>query len=131
MRRLNPLYLIVLCLTITFISFYVLNNKKVELEDKKSEYLSFSQKSQDYKTLKSQWSNKNFANETIDRIVKNRAFANEKILVANTGKVIKVRIESKNTKLLDNFLNKILNKPLVIKKLDIKNESITFEIGVK
>lgn len=131
MKRLNPLYLIFLALTVVFVSFYVLNNTKKEYIEKVSEFNTFEQKAKDYKSLKQQWSDKKYANNTINAIIKNRAFSKEKILFVETGDVLKVKIESNDPKILDNFLNKILNKPLVLKKLDIKKDSINLEVSVK
>ncbi len=131
MKRLNPLYLILLFLTIAFISFYVLSNKKKEYLEKLSEYNSFSQKAKEYNSLKSQWTNESFVTQTINKIIKNNAFSNEKILFAQNGNLVKVKIESNNPKVLDNFLNKILNQPIVLKKLDIKKDSINIEVSVK
>lgn len=58
-------------------------------------------------------------------------FLDQKILRAKVNNVIKLKIESNDPKILDNFLNKILNKPLQINKLELDKSFINLEIGVK
>ena len=67
----------------------------------------------------------------MDLILKNKIFSNQKILKASTNELIKLKIESDDPKILDNFLNKILNKELAIKKLEIEKRYINLEIGIK
>ena len=67
----------------------------------------------------------------MDLILKNKIFSNQKILKASTNELIKLKIESDDPKILDNFLNTILNKELAIKKLEIEKRYINLEIGIK
>jgi len=131
MKRFNPLYVVLLFITILFVTFFVLSSKKQEYVSKTSEYKSIQQKAKEYKSLKSQWSDKKFTNDTIERIIKNRMFSKEKVLFANSGNVTRVKIESKDPKILDAFLNKVLNKPITIKNINMTKNSISLEIGVK
>lgn len=131
MKRLNPLYLILLFFTLVFISFFQLNSTKNSYENRYLEFENLQALGKDYKNLKTQWNNEVFVNETLDSILKNRVFSNQKILKVKVNNAIKLKIESNEPKILDNFLNRILNKPLVINKLELQKDSITLEIGVK
>lgn len=130
MNRINPLYLIALALTFLFISFYLLNNKKLVFIEKKDELVSMEEKAKKYKSYKESWTNEKFVDKTIDNILKNRQFSNQKVLRAKTNNSVKVKIESTNEKILNAFLNKILNKKLIIKKLVIDKSFINIEIGI-
>lgn len=131
MKRLNPLYVILLFLTILIISIFLLNKEKNNFKEKSQEYSTFKIKAKEYKNLKEQWLNEKFVNETLDQILKNKIFSNQKILRATTKDLVKVRIESDDPKILDSFLNKILNKQLELKKLEIEKRFINLEIGIK
>lgn len=131
MKRLNPLYVILLFLTIAFLSFYMLNIEKDNYELKVKELEQLKVKSSDFKQLKSSWSNKEFVNKTLDQILRNKTFSNQKVLRVQTTNAIKLKMESFDPKVLDMFLNKILNKQLIIKKLELDKTYINLEIGVK
>lgn len=131
MKRLNPLYIILLFLTFVFISFFQLNSTKNEYKNAYSDYEDLRSISKDFNELKTQWNNEKYVNETLDVILKNKMFSNQKILRAKVNNVIKLKIESSDPKILDNFLNKILNKPLQINKLELDKSFINLEIGVK
>ena len=130
MNRINPLYLIALSLTIVFISFYLLNNEKISFIEKKDELSSIKQKAKEYKSYKDSWRNEKFVDKTLNSILKNRQFFNQKVLRAKTKNSVKVKIQSSNQKILNAFLNKILNKKLIIKKLEIDKSFINVEIGI-
>ena len=130
MNRINPLYLIALTLTILFLSLYLLNNEKVSFEEKKVELNLIKQKSKDYKSYKESWTNEAFVSKTLDNILKNRQFSNQKVLRAKTKNTVKVKIQSSDQNILNAFLNRILNKKLIIRKLEIEKSFINVEIGI-
>lgn len=131
MKRLNPLYIILLFVTIVFISFFMLNEEEKNFNEKIKNLNSFESKTKDFKELKTSWSNKEFVNSNLDQILKNRMFSNQKVLRVATKDIVKVKIESSDPKVLDNFLNKILNKQFIIKRLELQKSYISLEIGVK
>jgi hypothetical protein len=130
MNRLNPLYIIGLALTILFLSFYLLNNEKINFNDKKVALLKIKSQAKDFKDYKKNWNNEKFVTKTLDNILNSRAFSNQKILRAKTKNTIKVKVQSTNQRILNSFLNKILNKNLIIKKIDLEKNSINIEIGI-
>ncbi len=129
MKRINPLYLILLFLTLVFISFYVLQDKHKQLNTTFKEYQNIQQKAQTYKSLKSKWTNKNFVNKEIQKISKNSMFKN--ISINNGKNKIELSLQSDNPKTLEAFINKILNKPFIIKKMNIQQKNISLQLGVK
>ena len=131
MNRINPLYLIALTLTILFISLYSLNNQKTIFTEKKEELKVIQEKSKNYKSYKESWNNESFVDKTIDNILKNRQFLNQKVLRAKTKNSLKIKIESTNPNILNIFLNEILNKKLIIRKLEIEKSFINVEIGIR
>jgi hypothetical protein len=130
MNRINPLYIIALTLTILFISLYSLNNEKTSFNEKKDELSLIKQKAKDYKWYKKSWTNESFVDKTLDDILKNRQFFNQKVLRAKTKNSVKVKIQSTDQNILNLFLNKILNKKLIIRKLEIDKSFINIEIGI-
>jgi len=101
------------------------------LTQKVNELANFEVKTKDFKDLKASWTNKDFINRNLDLILKNRMFVNQKILRADTKESIKIKIESNDPKVLDSFLNKILNKEFIIKGLEVEKTFINLEIGTK
>lgn len=131
MKRLNPLYLISLFLTLSFISYFMLSNTKDEFTNKVKEYENVQAMANEYKTLSSNWSNEKYVEENLNRILKNRLFSKLKIEKTKTNKYIALKVYSKQTKTLDKFLNKMLNKPFVIRKLELKKDFVNLEIGIR
>ena len=131
MNRLNPLYLILLLLTIVFISFFSLSNEKSLYLEKVKETKMIEEKALEYKAMTSYWRNENFINKTVDEILKSSMFKNVQIIKTSSKDSIKIKIESSNPQVLDNFLNRVLNKQLIIKNLELDKNYINLEIGTK
>lgn len=131
MNRLNPLYVILLFITITFISFYSSSNEKSLYSEKIEEAKNLQIKALEFKNLVNSWTNEKYINSTLNEILKSQVFENQQIIKTATKENIKIRIESTNPQVLDTFLNKILNKQLIIKKLEMQSSFIDLEIGIK
>lgn len=131
MNRLNPLYIVLLLFTVLFISFFSLINIKKVYSEKLEETNEIQIKSKEYNSLVSYWKNEEFIQKTLDEILKNPLFKNENIVKTETKESIKIRIETPNSQILDSFLNKILNKQLIIKKIELDKNYINLEIGIK
>ena len=130
MNRINPLYIIALTLTVLFISLYSLNKEKITFNEKKDELSLIKKKAKDYKSYKESWINEAFVDKTLNDILKSRQFSNQKVLRAKTKNSVKVKIQSNDQNILNAFLNKILNKKLIIRKLEIEKSFINIEIGI-
>ena len=131
MNKLNPLYILVLVFTILVISFIKLEDLKNNYNTQSSYLSSFDSKAKLYNEHKKTWFNEKNVAKKIDIIIKSSVFKNEKILKTQNKNFIKIKIESPNPRILDKFLNRVLNEKFLIKKLDIKKRSILMEIGFK
>ena len=131
MNRLNPLYLILLSLTIVFVSFFSLSNEKKSYLEKVDESKLLQQKASEYQSFTGYWKDEKFINKRIDEILKNSLFKNEQITKTTSKESIRIKIESSNQQVLDNFLNRFLNKQLMIKNLEIDKNFINLEVGLK
>ena len=118
-------------MTLLFISFFSLSNEKKSYFEKIDQVNQLQQKAQEYKYLTSYWKNEAFVNKTIDEIMKNSMFKNEQITKTASKDSVILKLESSNPQVLDSFLNRVLNKQLVIKKLELDKNFINFEIGIK
>lgn len=130
MKRLNPLYILALIVTILIISFVSLDNKRSQHNSLSKNTNSLEQKAKSFKDTKDSWFNAKRVEKQIDRIINSSIFKKAKILKAQNGKLIKVKIETLNQKILDKFLNRVLNEKIILKKLEIKKTSIYFEVEV-
>lgn len=130
MNRLNPLYLIALCFSILLVSFFSLSSQKENYSDKLAQIADFEVKASKYKEYKSNWNNKQFVNKTLDLILRNKSFSNQKVLRVESKDKIKLKLISSDPKILNSFLNRILNKKLIIKKLELEKTYIALEIGL-
>lgn len=131
MNRLNPLYMILLFVTIAFLSFYISSNQKETYIEKLKEVKTLQAKALEFKSLVNTWTNEKYINNTLDEILKSQTFANQQITRTATKESIKIKIQSTNPQVLDTFLNKILNKQLIIKKLELNTNFIDLEVGIK
>lgn len=131
MNRLNPLYIILLFITIVFLSFYSISNGKKNYYKKVEETKQLESKALEFKNSVNTWTSERYVNNILDEILKSQIFAIEQISRSSTKELIKIKIDSANPEILDIFLNKVLNKQLIIKKMQLDKNSINLEIGIK
>ena len=123
----NPLFLVLASIFIFFISLYSLNNSKIN-QDKSLENFNKNIKIiKEYNSLKNIWTNAKKQEKLINKIIKQQHIKNANIQT-NQNK-IKVTIIS-NTKVLNRFVNKILNEKLNIVKLKLSKDKLVFEVGL-
>lgn len=131
MKRLNPLYIILLFLVVVLISFFKLAEYKKSYKEELGSLNEVKIKIKDYNNLTSTWKNEQYATKILNQLSNNRVFKSAKISKSKNKRFISFKIESKNPRILDNFLNKILNKKLVIEKLELQKEFIDLQVGIK
>ncbi|UTJ05764.1 hypothetical protein [Arcobacter roscoffensis] len=131
MNKINPLYILALMLTLVLLSFQQLNEQKNSFYEKAKEFESLKAKAKEYRNLSNSWANKQNSINTINQIVNSSKFRKHKILKVETQKNLKVKIESKDSKVLNDFLNRVLNKQLIIEKMELQKDYIALEIGYK
>ena len=130
MNRLNPLYIILLFITIVFLSFYSISNGKNTYYKKVEETKELEIKALEFKNSLNAWTSEKYVNNILDEILKNQIFTKEQISRSSTKELIKIKIDSAKPEILDIFLNKVLNKQLIIKKMQVDKNSINLEIGI-
>lgn len=131
MNRLNPIYILALVVTFFIISITLLNNKKNEFNSLNYEFNGLKVKIKDFNEYKKTWFDEKKTIQKIDRMVKSPIFVKEKILKTQNNGIVRIKLESKDPNVLNKFLNRFLNEKFIIKKLDVKKESILMEIGLK
>ncbi|MGJ0330219.1 hypothetical protein NG755_10960 [Aliarcobacter cryaerophilus] len=131
MNRINPLYVVVLSIVLVIISFIYLSNEKVFYNTKVEQLNELEIKFKEYYEVSTYWKNEKYVKETIDHILSSSSFSNENINKVVTKEHIKLKLESSSEQTLDTFLNMILNKQLIINKLELKRDSIYLEVGLK
>ncbi len=131
MNKINPLYLIVLFIAFFIVSTVLLKDIQEDIEVGNKNKKEFFKLSSEYKEYKNSWFDKKEIEKRIDRIAKSINFRNEKILVVQSGNIVKLKIESKNEKVLEKFLKRVLNEKFIIKKLSVDRSSIYVEVGLK
>jgi len=131
MNRLNPLYIIALFATLLFVSFYLLKNEVSDFNDKNRSFNELQIKAKEFKEYKSYWNNERYINKELDNILNNSKFKNAKVLKAKVKNVLKIKVQSFDSSVLNSFLNRVLNKKFIIKKLELNKEFINLEIGLK
>lgn len=117
--------------TFAFLSFYTSSNQKEAYIEKLNEVKNLQIKALEFRNLVNTWRNEKYINSTLDEILRSQIFANQQITRTSTKEAIKIRIHSVNPQVLDTFLNKILNKQLIIKKLELNTNFIDLEVGSK
>ena len=131
MNRINPLYVVGLSIVLVIISFIYLSNEKVFYNTKVEQLNELEIKFKEYYEVSTYWKNEKYVKETIDHILSNSSFSNENINKVVTKEHIKLKLESSSEQTLDTFLNMILNKQLIINKLELKRDSIYLEVGLR
>lgn len=130
MNRINPLYILALLFVLLFYSFSLVNTKEKEFLGKNTEYNNLVVKAKEYKSLKTNNINKNRVISIINSITTDSRFKKAKIRSNKSKNSINLNIQTSDFKILNKFINRILNEKLSILKLEIKADKINLEIGI-
>ena len=130
MKNINPLYIIGLVFVIVVISF-------IQKEKKYEKFLNSYQTLKQYNSIANQyanirlWYDKNTILELTKKLEKNNPALKIKTKIKNQYLVI--QIDSTDTQKLENALNKLLNKAILISKMTISKNRVVVSVlaGVK
>lgn len=125
-NKINPLYILAFFITLCLISYVELSNKKDEISKKNIEFTQFKNEVKSLQTLKTRWGETNSEN-----IINSIRSMSKEIEYKNFRSKVVLTLNSSNTKLQERFVNKILNSNLKIKRFDLKEQIVVFEIGKK
>jgi hypothetical protein len=129
MNRLNPIYILALIVTISIVSFLALNGKIEQYNKTYSSFQELKKEAKYYKQYQTKWFDRNRTLQKLDYLL--RTLPNTKATVSKRilSSGIRVKVDSIDPRILNSFLNKLLNEEFMFRTLDIKKDSISFEIG--
>lgn len=130
MNKINPIYILALVFVIFLGSLTILNSKKQEYKSLNKDVSTLKVQGQNFSEYKRNWFNKDIIIKNINKILNHPSIKKEKILRTQVNNILKIKIESDNSRTLNDFLNRILNGKFILKKLDIEKRSIYLEIGL-
>ncbi|MEA3513309.1 MAG: hypothetical protein U9R37_06880 [Campylobacterota bacterium] len=128
MKKIDPLYILLLSFAILIVSIISLSDSKQELFNTQNEYKEFVKLSSQYSGLKNSWQSKNI-DKKIEKVLKQSNI--KKYDLSKTKNSIKIVVDDEPLNKLDKFINKILNDSFEIKKLDISDKKIELEVGYR
>jgi uncharacterized protein involved in exopolysaccharide biosynthesis len=127
MKNINPLYIIGLVFVIVVISF-------IQKEKKYEKFLNSYQTLKQYNSIANQyanirlWYDKNTILELTKKLEKNNPALKIKTKIKNQYLVI--QIDSTDTQKLENALNKLLNKAILISKMTISKNRVLISVFI-
>ncbi len=131
MNRINPIYFLLLCFMVVIMSFSILSDSKNELIQKNEKKLAFEQTVHTYLGLKKGWFEKIETQQQIKYILNDFTFKKAKISSTIQNKKAIIKLKTKDKKTIKQFVNKLLNKKLLINKLDISKTTVIVEVSIK
>lgn len=130
MNRINPIYILLLCLTLTILSFTTLTNVKNEVTLKSVDAENLEKSALKYSSLKKDWFTKEEIEKQIKYLIKDNSFKNADITTNFDRKTAMIKLKTKDEKIIHKFVNKLLNKKFIIKKLEITSRSVLVEVDL-
>lgn len=131
MNRINPIYILLLCLTISLVSFSLLFDIKKELLSNTEKLSNFKNTASTFVSLKKDWNNKQEIQKQISNLSNEITSKKAKLLISFEKRVATIKLETSEKKVLNRFVNKLLNKKLKINKLDIRSNYVFVEVSLK
>lgn len=129
MNRVNPLYIVGLFFVLVLVSFILVQKQKNIYLENINNINDLEIKLKEYSNITKFWKNQSYIDKTVNEALNFSAFKNENIEKVVTKDSIKLKMDSLSEQNLDNFLNRFLNKQLIIKKLEVKQNSISLEVS--
>lgn len=127
MNKINFLYVLLffaLLFIYSIINLQVSNKNLAQMQVQNKQYLEIAEY---YKSLRFAWGGKNKrVKRQIEHILSLSKIQNASI--TTNAKVMKVKIINSNLKNLHKFMNKLLNKTIVISKFSLTKSSLDLEI---
>ncbi len=131
MNRLNPLHILVTLLLITMFSFYLISNKKQIIKEEAKQKNLFKEQVFLYKDLKKSWYNQKEVRKQINFILNDSKLSNMNVSKKFEKTSVKITLNFGNKKMVNYFVNKLLNKKLRIKNLSITSTQVFVEVALR
>lgn len=127
-NRINPLYLILLCLTIVFISITYVNSIKSAMNKSNKNIDFFQQNLNEYLFYNSKRYSNNKKIEKIKQLLKNELLLTKNINVKTLKEHINIKISSKNMNVKIALLRIFNSSKLNIDQINISDENIQIKV---
>jgi len=131
MNRINPLYILLLFVTFAIVSFSIVANVKKEFANNANKMTEFNKSALEYDSLKNVWFNKKRIQKTLNNLRNEVNIKNAKLEININKNIALIKLTTKEKKVINKFVNKILNKKLMINKMDITNTQVVVEVSLK
>ncbi len=127
-NKINPLYILIVTICLFLYSIIELNLSNDNLLQIKEENKNFIKIATKYNTLQKAWGINNNIQKRCENFLKLSGIRDAHI-TTNT-KIIKIKIRNADLKSLDKFMNKLLNKTIIILNFSLTKNSLDLEIGL-
>lgn len=131
MKKINPLYLLALLVTVLIISITSIKDLKTQIIESNNSFNELKVKAVVFKDYKNIWINEKEVLKTLDKIKKTPMFKSDTISYDVLNNTIKIDFKTVNQKNQNNFLNMVLNSNFIIKKMNLNKENLSLEVGIK
>ncbi len=128
MNKFNPLFLLLLSITLLLYSALDLKSANENLSQIDEENKQFVKIATKYNSLQQAWGKGKDIKKRCEKILKLSNIKNAKII--KKGKSIKIKIENASLKSIDKFMNKILNEAMIIRNFSLTKDKLELEIGI-
>lgn len=131
MKKSNPIYFLVLILTILFIVIFQEKKSQENLKELNNNLQLLKEKATIYTKYKNQWINKSNIEERINKIKNNPIFKSYKIKTEGLENSIRITFNTTNRNKQNSLLNMIMNDYYLIKSMNFTKNNLIIEIEVK
>ena len=121
MNRINPLYIIVLCMIIMIGSFLINSNEMNTSKKSNEKVIAFTNKAIEYSKIK-----KKKRNNDLNYLLTKNEFK-EILTYKKTSKSLSITLKTKNKRVMENFLNKFIKLNIFIEKFYLTKEMLKIE----
>ncbi len=128
MNRINPMYPLLLALSVVIVSFILNFLVKDEFIQINQSYFERLRIAKEYQILKSNHQSKAQIKERLEGILNDKKFKKENIKVEKIKGKWKIVLKSENLKILHDFLNRILKDRFSIEKMEVSDKTIKMEV---
>ncbi len=128
MNKINPIYILLFFVVVLIISFTQLKEKREKLVTEQTNFLEFSKKALEYKSLVKKSTKENIV-AFLEKVRNNPRYKKANIKVSNKEDSYIVSLRGNNLSTHQKLLNDILNNNFNIKQLNITKTNLEIELS--
>jgi hypothetical protein len=129
MNKLNHFTILLGTIVLVLITYIVFDITRQSVTESKSDFLKYKKIANEYTGIKKSFISKKDIRILLDKIAK--LYHIKDIKITTYKRVVKVNINNEKLYNVDKFVNKILNSKVIIRELEIKNNSVSLKLGIK